>query len=134
MKTRLLLIGLLVSAIANAQTITGKLADLIDNKPLAGASLELRSVKDSTNRFGALADSAGRFRFNNIPNDSFTLQVSFIGYAPYRQYVSINDSIPNVELGTLFIPKTTRELSGVTVTAKTPPAQQKGDTTQYHAR
>src|SRR5688572_6762225 len=133
MKIRVLLLALLLTGVARSQTITGKLLDLVDNKPLRGASLELRSVKDSTSRFGAISDSTGQFRFSNIPLDSFSFQVSFIGYENYKQFVALTDSIPNVSLGTLFIPKSTKELGGVTVTARTPPAQQKGDTTQYNA-
>lgn len=133
MKIKLLLLVLLVGGIAQAQSVKGKLLDLVDNKPLRGATLELRSVKDSTTRFGAVSDSSGQFRFGNLPLDSFSLHVSYIGYENYRQFAAINDSIPNVDLGNLFIPKKTTEIGGVTVTAKTPPAQQKGDTTQYNA-
>ena len=133
MKIRVLLLALLLTGIARSQTVTGKLLDLVDNKPLAGATLELRSVKDSTSKFGAVADSTGQFRFTNIPLDSFLFQVSFIGYENYRQFIGLTDSIPTISLGTLFIPKSTKELGVVTVTARTPPAQQKGDTTQYNA-
>jgi hypothetical protein len=133
MKIRVLVLVLFMTGVAKGQSVKGKLLDLVDNKPLAGATLELRSVKDSTIRFGALADSSGQFRFNNIPLDTFTLQVSFIGYANYRQYATLSDSMPDLDLGTLFIPKSARELGEVTVTSRVPPAQQKGDTTQYNA-
>ena len=133
MKIRVLLLALLLTGVARSQTITGKLLDLVDNKPLRGATLELRSVKDSMSRYGAISDSTGQFRFSNLPPDSFSLQVSFIGYENYKQFIALTDSIPSVTLGTLFIPKSTKELGGVTVTARTPPAQQKGDTTQYNA-
>ncbi len=128
-----LLLAVIISGIIQAQSVKGKLLDLVDNKPLAGATLELKSVKDSTNRFAAVSDSKGEFQFTNISKDSFLLQVSYIGYENYKQFVAVNDSIPDVDLRSLFIPKTTKEIGGVTVTAKTPPAQQKGDTTQYNA-
>lgn len=133
MKIRVLVFALLLAGVANGQKIKGKLLDLVDNKPLSGATLELRLVKDTSNRFGALADSSGQFSFANLPLDTFTLQISFIGYENYRQFVALNDSIPEVDLGTLYIPKSSKELGGVTVTSRTPPAQQKGDTTQYYA-
>ncbi|HEX5652783.1 MAG TPA: outer membrane beta-barrel protein [Chitinophagaceae bacterium] len=122
-----------MSGIIQAQSVKGRLLDLVDNKPLVGATLELRSVRDSTNRYGAISDSTGQFRFSNLSPDSFSLHISFIGYENYKQFVSLSDSMPELDLRTLFIPKSTRELSGVTVTARTPPAQQKGDTTQYNA-
>lgn len=116
-----------------SQTIKGKAVDPIDNKPLAGATLTLTSVKDSMNRYSAVADSSGTFRFQNLPVDSFFLKLSFINYEEYKQIVSTSDSIPVNDLGTLFVPKKTTELTGVTLTTKTPPVQQKGDTTQFNA-
>jgi uncharacterized membrane protein YgcG len=133
MKFRFLLFLLFTCGIVQAQSVKGRLLDLVDNKPLPGATLQLRSVKDSTNRFNGVSDSKGDFLFSNISKDSFYLQVSYIGYENFKQFVVVTDSIPNVDLGSLFVPKETKEIGGVTVTAKTPPAQQKGDTLQLNA-
>src|SRR5437868_15550003 len=80
---------------AHSQSIKGKLVDLVDNKPLAGASLQLRLVKDSTQNIRGVTDSKGQFEFSNLSKDSFVLLVSSVGYENYKQYVSLNDSIPN---------------------------------------
>lgn len=131
---RLLFSVLLVSALsAHSQSIKGKLVDLIDSKPLQGATLTLTSLKDSANSYNAISDSTGVFYFQNLPIDSFFIKVSYSGYAQYRQIVATSDSIPQIDLGTLFIPKSTTELGGVTVVSKIPPAQQKGDTLQLNA-
>lgn len=118
---------------AHSQTIKGKAVDPIDSKPLAGATLTLTSIKDSLNQYNTVADSLGAFQFQNLPVDSFFLKLSFINYEEYRQIVSTNDSIPVTNLGTLYVPKKTTELGEVTLTSKTPPVQQKGDTTQFNA-
>ncbi len=133
MRIRLLLAGLLISGIVQAQSVKGKLLDLVDNKPLQGATLSLKPVKDTANQFNTLADNKGEFRFAALPRDTFYLEVSSIGYENFRQIVVVSDSIPDVDLGTLFVPKASKDLGAVVVTAKTPPAQQKGDTTQYNA-
>lgn len=117
----------------HSQSIKGKLVDLVDSKPLAGATLTLVSLKDSTQARRSLADSSGRFVFQNLPIDSFFVKVGFIGYEEYKQIVATNDSIPVTDLGTLFIPKTTTSLTDVTVVSRVPPVQQKGDTTQFNA-
>ena len=65
--------------------------------------------------------------------DSFFLKVSFIGYEEYKQIVAINDSLRNIDLKTVFVPKTTVQLGGVTVVSKAAPVIQKGDTTQFSA-
>src|SRR5690348_748380 len=120
-------------ATANSQSIKGKLLDLVDNKPLGGATVSLVPVKDSTKINNVVADDKGVFLFSGLAKDSFFLKVHFIGYEDYKQIVASSDSIAVVDLGTLFIPKTTVQLSGVTVESKTPPTQQKGDTLQYNA-
>jgi hypothetical protein len=130
---RLFLISLALSVAAHSQSIKGKLSDPADNKPLAGATLTLTSVKDSASFRNSVADSAGVFKFEGLSIDSYFLKISFIGYDEYRQIVTISDSIPDLDLKTLFVPKTTVQLSGVTVISKTPPVQQKGDTTQFNA-
>lgn len=127
----LLLFGFALSI--HSQSIKGKLVDLVDSKPLAGATLTLISLKDSTNARNAVADSSGRFQFNNLSIDSFFISVRSIGYAQYKQIVATTDSLPDTDLGTVFIPKASTEIAGVTVTAKVPPAQQKGDTLQLNA-
>ncbi|MCW3119709.1 MAG: hypothetical protein JWM28_3791 [Chitinophagaceae bacterium] len=117
----------------SAQSIGGKIVDLIDNTPLAGATLQLSGLKDSTLKFNVVSNSNGLFEFKNVPADSFLLKISFINYAEYRQFVRISDSLPSINLGTLFIPKKTKDLDVVTVTAYTPPTQQKGDTIEYNS-
>ena len=127
----LIAILIIIHATSDAQNIKGKLLDLIDSKPLRGATLSLTSLKDSTQKFNTISDSTGKFEFRNLSVDSFTLNVSFIGYEDFKQIVGISDS--TVDLGTLFIPKSIKQLGEVTVNVKTPATIQKGDTTQFSA-
>src|SRR5260370_1465704 len=122
---------IIISTGLNAQSVKGRLLDLIDNKPLPGATLSLTSLKDSSQKFNAISDNKGNFEFKNLYAGSFTLNVSFIGYPDFKQIIAVKDSI--ADLGTLFIPKSVKQLGEVTVIAKTPPAEQKGDTIQYNA-
>ena len=130
---RLFFIVLGLSASAHSQSIKGKLLDLVDNKPLAGATLTLTPVKDSSGVQKTVSSSTGVFAFQGLSLDSFFLKVSFIGYEEYKQIVSINDSIRDIDLRTIFVPKSTVQLGGVTVIAKAAPVIQKGDTTQFSA-
>lgn len=127
----LVMIGSVLTA--HSQTIKGKLVDLVDNKPLAGATLTLTSLKDSLQIKNTVADSTGAFNFSGLGIDSFFVKMSYSGYEEYKQIVATTDSIPVIDLGTLFIPKSTKELGGVTVVSKVSPTQQKGDTIQYNA-
>ncbi|MCG2613066.1 TonB-dependent receptor family protein [Terrimonas sp. NA20] len=134
MHLRLLFSVLLVSTLsAHSQSVKGKLVDLVDSKPLQGATVTISSLKDSTKSYNEISDSTGVFLFRDLPIDSFFVKVNYSGYAQYRQIVATNDSIPQINLGTLFIPKSVKEIEGVTVVSKVPPAQQKGDTLQLNA-
>jgi len=127
------LFAIFIFGAVKAQTVKGKLLDGVDSKPLAGATLKLSLAKDSTTSFNAVSDSKGDFQFNNLPKGSFNLQVSFIGYENFKQSVVLTDSLPSADMGSLMVPKSTKELTGVTVVGKGSAAVQKGDTTQYSA-
>ncbi len=122
---------LLVSISANAQSLQGKLLDVVDNRPLKGATVSLTSLKDSTVQFHTISDKTGKFSFENVQADSFMLRVSFIGYEDYKQIVGITAT--TADLGNLLIPKSVKELDEVKVIVKTAPVQQKDDTLQYNA-
>jgi hypothetical protein len=129
--TLLLFVLTLLSVEISAQGIKGKLLDATSNRPLRRASLKLTSLKDSTRNFYSISDTTGNFEFKNLYKDSFVLKVSFVGHEDFKQIVAIKNV--TIDLGNLLIPKSIKELSGVTVIAKTPPVQQKDDTLQYNA-
>jgi hypothetical protein len=132
MRLYFLLAYLIISAIPiQAQTIKGKLTDPADNKPLIGATLKLTVLKDSTIIFNTISDNKGFFEFKNLPVDSFMLQVSFLGYENFKQIVTSKDTI--VDLGTVSIPKTVKQMGEVVIAIAAPPTVQKGDTTQFSA-
>src|SRR6266487_137842 len=122
---------IILNTAINSQSIKGKLLDLVDNRPLRGATLSLTSLKDSSQKFNTISDSSGKFEFKNLNVDSFTLNISFIGYEDFKQIVGVKDSV--VDIGTLFIPKSIKQLGEVTVISKVPPTQQKDDTIQHNA-
>lgn len=129
--TLLLVAGFSFAIVTNAQNLKGKLLDLGNNRPLRGATLDLTSLKDSALKLSTISDSSGKFEFKNLQPDSFVLMVSFIGYEDFKQIVRIKDA--NVDIGTLFIPKSVKQLSEVVVVSKVPPTVQKGDTVEYNA-
>lgn len=131
-KIRLVLFFLLVSTVTiQAQEIKGKLMDPSENKPLVGATLLLSKVKDSSVVFKTISDNKGVFNFKSLPIDSFILKVSFVGYDTYSK--ALKTQSPVLDLGVISVPKEIKELSDVVVVSKTPPTQQKGDTTQFNA-
>jgi hypothetical protein len=122
---------LLFSVGISAQSLKGRLVDPNNNRPLRRASVDLTSLKDSTQKFNTISDSSGRFEFKNLYPDSFILNVSFVGHDAFKQIVGITSN--TVDLGTLLIPKSIKQLAEVVVVSKPPPVQQKGDTIEYNA-
>ena len=120
-----------ISLSVQAQSIKGKLIDPADSKPLAGATLKLTKLKDSTIQFNIVSDSKGLFEFKDLPVDSFLLQISFLGYENFKQIVSSKDTA--VDLGIVSIPKSIKQLGEVVVVTKQAPVVQKADTIQYNA-
>lgn len=93
---------------ASAQTILkGRILDQ-KGHPLPGANVYLRGTYD-----GANADSTGAFRFTTTRKDTATLLVSYMGYEPFAQKVSIGRTEPiNVRLVEMD-----NELNTVVITA-----------------
>jgi Outer membrane protein beta-barrel family/Carboxypeptidase regulatory-like domain len=112
-------------------SVSGILQDKTDKTPVYGATVNITLKKDSSVKHNAVSDNKGFFSFSDIPADTFVLSISSIGYELVDRQITLADTANN--LGIIFIPKTSKELQGVTVIAKTPPAQQKGDTIQYNA-
>ncbi|HVG14474.1 MAG TPA: TonB-dependent receptor [Chitinophagaceae bacterium] len=129
----LVLFSTVITLLASAQnfSIKGRLQDQESKKAVQGATINLKSISDSAVAFSSFTDSAGRFQFSSLQKDSFRLVVSSVGYETLNNIVRIDTA--DINLGDVALPKTSKELSGVVVTAKTPMAQQKGDTVEFNA-
>lgn len=112
-------------------TVSGRLQDPETKVGVQGATVVLKSLKDTTRSFTATADGTGSFRFSRLAPDSFRLTASSVGYETLNRVVHLKSS--NAFLGSLLMPKVSKELTGVTVTGRIPPAVQKGDTVQFNA-
>jgi len=77
--TVFLLLFLLLSLFAQAQTIKGVIIDKQSEYPLIGASV---IIAGSDPLLGATTDIDGIFRIENIPLGRYTLQVEYLGYEP----------------------------------------------------
>ncbi len=121
-----------VLAFAQTASITGTVTDRNDKTPIAGATLSLLLQKDSSLVNNAVSDSAGRFLFSGLANDSFILKINSINFQEYISLIKIRDNNSR-DLGTINIDKQGKDLAGVTVIAQATPVIQKGDTSQFSA-
>lgn len=85
--------ALLLAMPGYAQTggIQGKVQD-DDQQPLAGASVHIVELNRQ-----AGTDAAGNYSFTGVPNGSYTLTVSYIGYEQAERTVTVSSSIQTAD-------------------------------------
>lgn len=112
-------------------TISGKFIDQSDQSPIIGVSVILKNALDSNSWKGTVTDIDGAFQFKNIPNGSYNLKATYIGYETVEQKVTIIDK--NLNIGTAEMNQSATLLKSVTIETNQIRAEQIGDTTQYNA-
>ncbi|QIA09931.1 TonB-dependent receptor [Draconibacterium halophilum] len=93
MKTMMLLLLLFIGVAVQAQNITlsGYLRDASNGEALIGATVYVEELKQGT------ASNAYGFYSLTIPEGSYTLQISFIGYQTIKQKIDARESL-NISL------------------------------------
>lgn len=127
----MLLCGMQIISMAQTNSLSATLLDATDKKPVKGATVSLLLRKDSTIVQNTVSDAMGAFVFNNLPLDTFIVQVTALNYQEYLSFIRLKEGAN--ELGNFELTRQGKDLANVTVVAKTPPVSQKGDTVQYNA-
>jgi hypothetical protein len=126
---------LLFSILSSGQTftITGRVADFKDTSALVGVSIILKDGTDTIVKtgLGAVTDADGNFNMSGVVPGSYLVHLEYIGYRSVNKQLTIADK--DLSVGTIAMKSTANELKGVTVTGKQIRAEQKGDTTSFHA-
>ncbi|MCD7924553.1 MAG: TonB-dependent receptor family protein [Bacteroides sp.] len=115
----LLLLLCSLSALLNAQKLTGKLIDE-NNQPVAYANVVLLSLPDSTFLQGAISDEQGAFSLPAADNSAKILQISCIGYK------KLNHPCTSGALGTLNLTNDAITLNETVITGRRPVYRLKG--------
>jgi hypothetical protein len=76
----------------SAGTIAGSVTDP-SGSAVAGAVVSIRSPA-SNYRQAVPTDSAGAFRFSNVPFNSYQLDVAVPGFAPFSQSIAVRSTVP----------------------------------------
>jgi iron complex outermembrane recepter protein len=126
MKKQFLTSILLLSALyAFAQSkITGK---LLDEKKQALSFANLLLMKPDSSMFrGVLSDDNGQFVFEDVPFGKYYIQVQYVGYQNFMTTVQAFDK-PEINLTDIEMRTATNQLNEVTITAKKPLLEMRGD-------
>ena len=80
----LLSVGFVASAHAQTGTVAGTIRDAVSDEPLPGANIVLEGTS-----IGASADAEGAFTLRGVPVGTYTLQVTFVGFARAERPVQV---------------------------------------------
>jgi iron complex outermembrane recepter protein len=130
MKPKQLLFGLSLAAfaqLANAQTkLTGSIIG--NQKPIEAATINLLKSKDSSIVKMQVSNKEGVYEFTNVAKGNYLLLTQTLGYAKQYRAVQITNE-KEIQIPTIELIATSKNLSDVTVTSRKPLIEQKLDKT-----
>ncbi|MCD7933268.1 MAG: carboxypeptidase-like regulatory domain-containing protein [Tannerellaceae bacterium] len=96
--------------------IKGRVIEANSNEPLDFVNVTLRKKGvENAIPIGTTTDLDGNFVLTNVPNDTYLLQVSFIGYQTYQQEITLAEGRSSVTLPPIFLSEDTQVLNEVQV-------------------
>ena len=115
--------------ISNAQTIKGRVTDS-SSQPLESATVVLLRSVDSTLVQRTLSGPAGEFKFENIKAGNYNLNISMVGYSPFKSAnITVKDATAELELPAIVLENSSKVLKEVAVTGRKSLIEQKTDRT-----
>ena len=134
---KVLLVSILVtmSISAFAQELSrvhGRLIDASTKNGMVGSTVQLISVRDSSQHFITVADNSGNYLFKKIPATFYKLIYSSIGYKTEQKFVRVKGEETN--LGVIEAQQDTAVLDAVEINAKILAVETRGDTTAINAK
>ena len=130
----LILFLLLISCPAfsqNAYRVSGRILELKNAGSLPGAACMLLQKRDSVQFKGNTADAEGRFVIEQIPPGDYLLKIQFLGYR--TRYKALQVTEKDVDLGSIGLEESAKDLAAVKVEAQVAAVIQKKDTAEYNA-
>jgi hypothetical protein len=100
--------------------------------PMSGANIVLFAASDTTTQFrGINSGTDGRFELTRVPNGTYILKASFVGYQSFRTEVTVNGA--DVQRVMVFMQEDPLTLDEVRIAGLRPEVEVRGDTTVYNA-
>jgi outer membrane receptor protein involved in Fe transport len=114
--------------------ISGVVIDAGTQAPVEFATVALTLPGSEKPVNGAVADEKGRFVITKVPNGTYQLIVSFIGYKNFTVgNITVSDRKSNIETGSIKMSADNKELEAVTVEGQRSIVEEKVDRTVYNA-
>ena len=112
----------------NAGNISGLI--LKAEKPVDGATVSLLRAKDSATVKLSASDKTGHFMFGKVTNGKYRVSVTTVGHQKvFSEIIEITPQKQNTQLSEINLTAISKNLTGVTVSAKRPLIEQRIDRT-----
>jgi ferric enterobactin receptor len=96
--------------------VRGSVVDATSATGIARASVAVRTKTGAVLVAGAIASPDGAFRVQGLRAGTYTLRVTYLGYGPQLQDVTLSEAAPVVNLGAIKLSRVAAVLEGVSVT------------------
>ncbi|MFL5617257.1 MAG: TonB-dependent receptor domain-containing protein [Gemmatimonadaceae bacterium] len=114
--------------------VKGIVVDQKSSAPVARASVTVRNKATSALVTGAIAGANGTFRVQGLRPGTYTLRITFLGFAPKIQEVAITPAAPTVDVGTVQLTRVAVALGQVEVVEKQDAVTIEPDRNSYRAK
>ena len=138
-----ILIGWSGCLVSYAITITGRVASATDDTPLAGTTIRLLTLPDSTFVVGTFTDRNGNFTLHSSRLDGLLkerkahqkvlVHFTFVGFQETLKTVTLHHRQRSFSLGDVYMQEEHRLLGETVVSATPPPMVIREDTIEYYA-
>ena len=127
--TFITVILLSINTLIAQHTISGTLIDEATNEGLAFANVGLIRATDTVYISGTASDDKGFFKFENIRNNQYILQITAIGYENYKNVFELTEDL---DLGIIKMHEGAVRLDEVVIVEKKPLFANEGEKTLYN--
>ncbi len=113
--------------------ISGVVMDSTQMVPVEFANVALLDPATKKPIDGSVCDDKGKFSIVKIQKGQFILSISFIGFETREVSVTLSDRKSSVDLGTIFLLSSSKELDAVVIKGEKNIVEEKVDRTIYNA-
>jgi ferric enterobactin receptor len=114
--------------------VRGSVVDANGNAPVARASVAVRNKPAGTLVAGAIAGTDGSFKIQGLRPGGYTLRITFLGFGPTLQDISITPASPVANVGIVKLSRVAVALAGVSVTEERDAVTIEPDRNSYRAK
>lgn len=99
-------------------SIRGKVIDSQTKEPMEFVNVSIRKIGTTVPLTGTVTDQTGNFLIGKLPDGSYTLSISYIGYKTYEKEFTLSKQTSSVNFRTIGLEEDAQRLGEVTVTGQ----------------